>query len=93
MSDWINKQPLIVNKIKYQLFSKKADNLERVSTVLQQHDKNGDGVFNKNEFNDLLAACGVFLSTQETRIVYENFDKNGDGHVSFHEFIDALRVR
>jgi len=91
MSDWINKAPLIINKIKYQLYSRKTDNLERISDVLQKFDKNGDGVFEKNEFNDLLSAIGIFLSTQELRIVYENFDLNKDGYISFCEFVNALR--
>jgi Ca2+-binding EF-hand superfamily protein len=91
MSDWRNKLPIIVNKIKFQFFSRKYDDLETVSHVLQKFDKNGDGLFNKNEFGDLLSGIGVFLSAQELRIVYEQFDLNNDGKISFMEFINTLR--
>lgn len=34
MSDWRNIIPMIVNKIKYQLFAKKYDNLDRVTEIM-----------------------------------------------------------
>ena len=105
MSDWINRLPLIVNKIKYQLYSRKYDDLERLSATLyvfffkiqsltpkKKFDTNGNGVFERNEFTDLLCSIGIFLSTQEMSIVYKAFDANQDGAVSFMEFIQALRV-
>jgi Ca2+-binding EF-hand superfamily protein len=30
-----------------------------------------------------LLSMGVFLATQELRIVFENFDTNGDGMISY----------
>ena len=35
MSDWRNILPMIVNKIRYQLFAKKMGNLERVRQIMQ----------------------------------------------------------
>jgi hypothetical protein len=45
MSDWINRLPLIVNKIKYQLYSRKYDDLERLSATLY--------VFPKTQYNPI----------------------------------------
>lgn len=34
MSDWRNVVPMIINKIKLQLFAQKQDNLEKVSLIM-----------------------------------------------------------
>lgn len=40
----------------------------------------------------MLSKIGVFLSTQELRIVFENFDSNNDGNISFIELVKVLKV-
>lgn len=53
---------------------------------------NGNGCLEKLEFQEFLTSMGVFLSTQELRIVFENFDMNGDGQISYPEFLATLKV-
>ena len=53
---------------------------------------NGNGCLEKLEFEEMLSKIGVFLSTQELRIVFENFDVNKDGSISFLELVRNLKV-
>lgn len=39
-----------------------------------------------------MTKMGVFLSTQELRVVFETFDINGDGQISYQEMVETLRV-
>lgn len=46
----------------------------------------------KLEFENFLIALGVFLSTQELRVVFETFDTNRDSRISQRELLDTLKV-
>lgn len=92
MSDWRNTIPLIVNKVRLQLFAEKYDDLEKVSHLFKQADVNGDGTLSKHELSLLMKKIGIFLTTQELTPVYHVFDLNQDGRVSFAEFVQSLRV-
>lgn len=92
MSDWRNTIPLIVNKVRFQLFAEKHDDLEKVSKLFRECDLNGDGTLSKHELSILFKKIGVFLTTQELTPVYHVFDRNLDGRISFSEFVQTLRV-
>ena len=74
MSDWRNACDLIVNKIKSQLYARGVDNIEALReciqvrsklliSLLKAYSKNKAGSLSKHDFCDLLAHCGIFLST------------------------------
>jgi Ca2+-binding EF-hand superfamily protein len=46
---------------------------------MQEFDINGNGCLDKLEFEEFTRKMGVFLSTQELRVVFEAFDLNCDG--------------
>jgi Ca2+-binding EF-hand superfamily protein len=49
------------------------------------HDANGDGTFNRDEFNSMLEEVGV--APADTTGVFEALDTNGDGSVGLDEFL------
>lgn len=59
---------------------------------MQEFDVNGNGSLDKLEFEEFTRKMGVFLSTQELRVVFEAFDLNCDGQISFAEMLETLRV-
>jgi len=46
----------------------------------------------KLEFGELLNKLGIFLATQEMRVVYDNFDANKDGMIQYSEFVNTLKT-
>ena len=59
---------------------------------LQSFDVNGDGVLDKIEFEEFTRQMGVFLTTQELRVVFDAFDLNKDGRVQYSELLTILKV-
>ena len=53
---------------------------------------NGNGVLDKIEFEEFTRQMGVFLTTQELRVVFDAFDTNKDGSVCYSELISVLKV-
>ena len=58
----------------------------------QEFDANGNGFLEKLEFQEFLISMGVFLSTQELRVVFDSFDTNSDGKISYPELLATLKV-
>ena len=46
----------------------------------------------KLEFEEMMSKLGIFLATQEMRVVYDNFDANKDGMIQYSEFVNTLKV-
>ncbi len=55
-------------------------------------DPNSTGCLNKVCFGKCLAACGLFLTSQELREVYNQYDKAGDGKICYSDFFQLVRV-
>lgn len=58
----------------------------------QQFDADGSGALDKVEFERFLSKAGAFISTQETRTLFDSYDLNKDGKLVFKEMLTALRV-
>jgi len=58
--------------------------LDRVLAVFEQHDKNGDGILETDEFTSLLKSIGLSGKMLENFLVA--VDKDGDGEVAYKEF-------
>ena len=71
--DWVNALAKISNKVKFQLFGRTYENLLHLYAQVPKYDPERKGGLSEHAFNLLLNACGVFLSTQEIRIIKDNF--------------------
>ncbi|EGR28430.1 hypothetical protein IMG5_175680 [Ichthyophthirius multifiliis] len=90
--DWINRLNNIQNKVRFQLHSRKLDDLESVYKLMSEFDKDNSGKLDKYEFQNFLSRIGVFLSSQELRAVYDQYDTNKDEQISYAEFIQLIRT-
>jgi len=90
--DWRNRIDRIQNKVKYQLHASKNDDLERINEIMMCADPKRTGVLGKVCFGKFLARCGIFLTSQETREVYNVYDKHGDGNISYCDFFQLIRT-
>lgn len=60
--------------------------------MIQEFDKDGSGALDKVEFEQFLSKSGAYITTQETRTLFESYDLNKDGKIVFPEMLSALRV-
>ncbi|OMJ67014.1 hypothetical protein SteCoe_35940 [Stentor coeruleus] len=89
--DWKNKLPVIQNKLRFQLYSRKYDGMERVFEIFNECDKDNSGSLNRYEFENFLSKIGMFITTQEQSELFRYYDKNQDGQVSVVEFLQSLQ--
>jgi len=54
-------------------------------------DFNGNGRLDPTEFEQALAAFGLFPKKVELQALIKFYDTDGDGNVSYDEFISGLR--
>jgi len=90
--DWKNQLPMIQNKVKSQLHSRKMDDLESVRKLIEEFDIDRNGVLDKVEFGKLLSKAGIYLTTQELTCIYNVYDLNKDGYISYNEFVGMIRT-
>ena len=67
--DWINQLPKVNNKFKFQLFGRNVENLNSCYSNIEKFDPNNTRIMNQNTFNLYLNSFGVYLTTQEIRII------------------------
>lgn len=87
--DWVNQLPKINNKFKFQLFGRNVDNLDKCYAQIGQFDSNYTGDMSDHAFNLYLNSFGVFLTTQEIRIIREAFSSNG--RIDYGRFLQNVR--
>lgn len=87
--DWINQLPKVNNKFKFQLFGRNVENLNNCYSNIEKFDPNNTRLMNTNTFNLYLNSFGVYLTTQEIRIIKEVFNQ-GDA-VLYLDFIQNVR--
>lgn len=61
--------------------------------MTQEFDRDGSGALDRVEFEQFLSKSGAYISTQETRTLFDSYDLNKDGKVVFPEMLSVLRVR
>ena len=76
--DWLNQLPKVNNKFKFQLFGRKVYNLNSCYANIQKFDSDNSLLMSPHSFNLYLNSFGVFLTTQEIRIIKEVFNQNGN---------------
>ena len=71
--DWVNALSKINNKVKFQLFGRTHENLLHFYAQVPKYDSDKKGGLSEHAFNLLLNASGIFLTTQEIRIIKDQF--------------------
>ncbi len=87
--DWLNQLPKVNNKFKFQLFGRSVENLNSCYANIQKFDPNDSRSMSPHAFNLYLNSFGVFLTTQEIRIIKEVFSQ-GD-NILYLDFIQNIR--
>jgi Ca2+-binding EF-hand superfamily protein len=64
-----------------------------LKAVFRSFDLDGGGSIDKEEFNNVLLAFHIQLSTKEVDNVFAIFDPEGDGDISYLEFVYAVKNR
>ena len=60
--------------------------------VFKDYDKNGNGVIEGNEFEDLIKALGFTdVSKQDIETLFKDIDLNNDSTISFAEFLVLMK--
>ncbi|CAG9310195.1 unnamed protein product [Blepharisma stoltei] len=89
--DWKYKLPSIQNRLRFQLFSRRYDGMERVYHLFSESDRDQSGSLDRYEFEAFLSKVGLFLTTQEQSELFRYYDKNHDGQISVTEFLSSLQ--
>lgn len=87
--DWINQLPKVNNKFKFQLFGRNIENLNGCYSNIAKFDPDSSRNMSQHAFNLYLNSFGVYLTTQELRIIKEVFHE-GD-LVLYLDFIQNVR--
>lgn len=87
--DWLNQLPKVNNKFKFQLFGRNVENLNNCYHNIRKYDQENTRLMNEHDFNGFLNSFGVFLTTQEIRIIKEVF--NEAGKIVYLDFIQNVR--
>ena len=63
-----------------------------INTFVKECDVDHSGYLTKDEFLKFLTKIGIFLTTQELRVVFDTFDTNKSGKIGYAEFVQSIRV-
>ncbi|CAM9186272.1 unnamed protein product, partial [Ectocarpus fasciculatus] len=58
-----------------------------------QVDEDGTGVLTREQFSEMLAGVGIYLTAHEQELVKERFDVNGDGRIDLLNFLNFFLTR
>ena len=59
--------------------------------IFNQMDFNGNKKLDSSEFEQALAAFGIFPKKVELQALMKFYDVDGDGNISYDEFLSGLR--
>jgi Ca2+-binding EF-hand superfamily protein len=65
--------------------------LRTLKVIFRRMDFNGNKKLDASEFEQALAAFGIFPKKVELQALMRHYDIDGDGNVSYEEFISGLR--
>jgi Ca2+-binding EF-hand superfamily protein len=82
----------ICGNIREQLFRNGTTGLSGVARVFRDADFNGNKKLDREEFDEALSFCGLFLKSQETSFLFKNFDRDGDGNINYDELLLGIQL-
>jgi Ca2+-binding EF-hand superfamily protein len=81
----------ILKELKEQLFRRGADGIRGLARSFRVADHDGSGALDKEELEDALGYCGLFLTLPQISALFARFDRGaGDGMIDYDEFLRAL---
>jgi Ca2+-binding EF-hand superfamily protein len=78
-------------KLRQQLFDRGAKGIRGLTRAFTMADDNGNRALDIDEFGEALNYAGLFLSAQDTNLIYSYYDRDSDGNVSVTEFLAGLQ--
>jgi len=78
-------------KFKLAIQQKGGVGIRSLRTIFKQMDFNGNKKLDYSEFEQALAAFGIFPKKVEIQALMKFYDVDGDGNVSYEEFLRGLR--
>lgn len=91
--DWINKNYMIIEKMKNQLHAKQIDSLDKIYSAIVIFDAQNQNTIERIKFENFLATIGIFLKTQELNEMHKylyTFENNET--IYYEDFISLLKV-
>lgn len=82
----------ICGSLREQMFRKGTKGLKKVALVFRQADFNGNKKLDREEFEEALSHCGLFLKSHETSFLFKNFDRDGDGNINYDELLHGIQL-
>jgi len=80
----------ILTKIREQLFARGVTGMRGIGRFFERADFNGNKKLDAREFDDVASLIGIFMSKQETSMLFRHLDRSGDGSIDYDEFLRAL---
>lgn len=79
--------------LKFKLFiqQKGGIGIRSLKLIFRKMDFNGNGKLDAGEFEQALAAFGLFPKKVELQALVKYYDVDGDGNVTYEEFLRGLR--
>lgn len=74
------------------MFRKGTKGLKKVALVFRQADFNGNKKLDREEFEEALSHCGLFLKSHEISFLFKNFDRDGDGNINYDELLHGIQL-
>lgn len=78
-------------KLRQQLFDRGAKGIHGLSRAFSMADDNGNRALDIDEFGEALNYAGLFLSSQDTNLIYSYYDRDSDGNVNITEFLAGIQ--
>jgi len=78
-------------KFKLAIQQKGGVGIRSLKHIFKRMDFNGSNSLDQGEFEQALAAFGLFPKKVELQALMKYYDINGDGKISFEEFLNGLR--
>ena len=78
-------------KFKLAIQQKGGVGIRSLRRIFTQMDFNGNKSLDLSEFEQALAAFGIFPKKVELQALMKFYDVNGDGNISYDEFLSGLR--
>jgi Ca2+-binding EF-hand superfamily protein len=72
------------------MFARGGNSIRGLAVSFKVADFNGSKTLDKEEFEDAMGYCGLFLTMPQVSAVFKYFDKDGSGTIVYDEFLRGL---